>query len=245
MKMRFTRRQLATAATFIATMSLAAGSAQADLSGNVGVVSKYVLRGITADTENSSAAVQGGFDYSHESGFYAGYWGSSLDYRDVDSTVDTSFENDVYAGWAGDVGSVSLSAGLIYYYYLDMEDANGTEFAATAGVGPVTLGVKYLLEDTLWGNSGDTYLTLAASHDLPNDFTIGATAGYYFYEDQGDFINATPEGSGFRHLDVSLSHPIGQTGAVMSLTYIIGGEDRNGVDQENTAVLGISYAFDI
>src|SRR5690606_5100075 len=236
-----------TAATLFATMGLAAAPAQADLSGNVSVVSKYVLRGITVATENSGAALQGGFDYSHETGLYAGYWGSSLGYPGVDSdpTADTSFENDFYAGWAGDVGPVSLSAGLIYYYYLDFEDLNGTEFAATVGAGPVTFGVKHLLEDTGWGNSGDTYVTLAASHDLPNDFTIGATAGYYFYEDSVKFIAATPESHGCRHLDVTLSHPIGQTGAVMSLTYIIGGEDRNGVDQENTAVLGISYAFDI
>ncbi|MAM87197.1 MAG: hypothetical protein CME36_07800 [unclassified Hahellaceae] len=229
------------------SLALAGVNAQAELSGNIGVFSKYVLRGITTTTENNGAVVQGGFDYAHESGLFAGYWGSSLSYAGADSnpSTDAEFENDFYAGWAGDVGAVNLNAGLIYYYYMDTEDANGFEFAGSVGAGPVTLGVKYLLEDVLWGNQGDTYVTLGASQALPSDFEVSATAGYYFYGDEGDFVAETAESSGFRHLDLSLAHPVGNTGADMSVTYIVGGDDRNGVRQEDTVVLGVKYGFDI
>ena len=47
--------------------------AHAELTGNIGVVSKYVLRGITNNTQNNTATVQGGFDYAHSSGVYVGY----------------------------------------------------------------------------------------------------------------------------------------------------------------------------
>jgi uncharacterized protein (TIGR02001 family) len=44
--------------------------------GNVGVVNDYVFRGLTQT--NGKPAIQGGFDYSHASGFYAGTWLSNI-----------------------------------------------------------------------------------------------------------------------------------------------------------------------
>lgn len=40
--------------------------------GNVGIVSQYVFRGLTQT--DGKPAVQGGFDYAHSSGFYLGTW---------------------------------------------------------------------------------------------------------------------------------------------------------------------------
>ena len=51
------------------------------VSANIGVVSNYVWRGITQTDDK--AAVQGGVDYSHSSGFYAGTWVSNVDFPDV------------------------------------------------------------------------------------------------------------------------------------------------------------------
>ena len=44
--------------------------------GNVGVFSQYIFRGLTQT--NRKPALQGGFDYSHSSGFYLGLWGSNV-----------------------------------------------------------------------------------------------------------------------------------------------------------------------
>lgn len=215
-------------------------------SGNIGVFSKYILRGITVTPESDEAVLQGGFDYAHESGFYAGYWGSSLGYGQGGAdNANTAFENDFYGGYAGEAGPFSYDVGLIYYHYTDLEDADTPELAASIGYGPVSLGVNYLLDDVVWGNAGDTYITLNYETALPRDFSFGATAGYYLYEDDGDFVAAGSQDGAFRHLSLTLGHPIGNTGADMSLTYIIGGEDRFEAEQGNTMVLGLTYNFDI
>lgn len=44
--------------------------------GNVGLFSQYVFRGISQTNEDP--ALQGGFDYSHASGFYIGTWASNI-----------------------------------------------------------------------------------------------------------------------------------------------------------------------
>lgn len=231
----------ALAGTVASSALLMPAVATADVTGNIGVFSKYVLRGITNDTEADNGALQGGFDYTHATGLYAGWWGSSLDYGS--SGTQTGFENDFYAGYAGTAGPVSYNGGVIQYYYMEVDDSNGTELVGSVGYGPVTLGVKYLLTDVAWGNTGDMYWTLGYSTKLPRDFSVGATLGYYVYEDEGDYIPATENDSAFRHLDVSLAHPIGNTGADMSVTYTMGGEDRQGTDQKDALVFGIKYGF--
>ena len=43
---------------------------------NVGFTTDYIFRGISQNV--GEPAVQGGIDYSHSSGFYAGVWGSNI-----------------------------------------------------------------------------------------------------------------------------------------------------------------------
>ena len=56
---------------------------------NVALVSDYVFRGLTQT--NGKPAIQGGFDYSHASGFYAGTWLSNISwYTDQNSGVKSA-----------------------------------------------------------------------------------------------------------------------------------------------------------
>ena len=243
---KLTRFGLATA--LAGTMLAAPLIVSAGVTGNIGVFSDYVLRGITkGGTEGNGPVAQGGFDYAGDSGIYAGYWGSNLGYSD--GSTSTGFENDLYAGWGGKTGDVSYSIGFIQYYYLHVANSNGLEINPTVGYGPVTFGLKYLTSDVAWGNSGDIYWTLSYSASLPADFGLSATAGYYTYKKSGKYIddsnNPDAKSSAFRHLDVSLTHPIAKTGAVMSVTYTLPGQDRHGVDQKDALVLGVKYGFDI
>jgi uncharacterized protein (TIGR02001 family) len=245
-EMKLRTLSLALASVFA---GLVAMPAQADLTGNIGVVSKYVLRGITNSnslgTENDGAAVQGGLDWSHSSGVYLGYWGSSLGYGDASkpNPQTTGFESDIYGGYKFKAGPVALDVGLIQYLYTAIGDADGLEAVVNAGIGPVTVGVKYLTGDVVWGNKGDIYTTVGYTQALPSDFKLAGVLGYYVYKDSGEFIPATVESSAFRHVDLKLSHPLGKTGADMSLTYIVGGKDRQGLDQSNAIVLGLSTGF--
>lgn len=47
-------------------------------SANIGAVSNYIWRGVTQTDDG--AAIQGGLDVAHESGFYAGTWASNIDW---------------------------------------------------------------------------------------------------------------------------------------------------------------------
>ena len=46
------------------------------ITGNVGLYSQYIFRGLTQTDRDP--ALQGGFDYAHSSGFYAGTWASNI-----------------------------------------------------------------------------------------------------------------------------------------------------------------------
>ena len=54
----------------------AAAPAEHTFTANVTLASEYIYRGI--GQTNRKPAIQGGFDYSHSSGLYAGVWGSSI-----------------------------------------------------------------------------------------------------------------------------------------------------------------------
>lgn len=231
------------AAALLTATALAAVPAHADyeISGNIGVVSDYVFRGITAATESDGPAVQGGFDLEADNGFYAGYWGSNLGYGS--DNLATTVENDLYLGFSGEAGAVGYDAGVLYYWYMDDSDASGAEPYASVDLGPVTLGAAYMAQDVSWSNQGDIFWSLGTGVDLGNDFALDATLGFFTYEDSGKYIPESGESSGFRSLDITLSKALADTPASMFATYILGGEDRDGMDQEDKIVIGFSYGF--
>ena len=55
---------------------------------NVGLYSQYVFRGLTQTSEKP--AIQGGVDYSHASGFYAGAWASNVSWLEDGGYYDSS-----------------------------------------------------------------------------------------------------------------------------------------------------------
>ena len=52
--------------------------AKENVSANLSILNDYVFRGQSQTAEHS--AIQGGFDYAADSGFYAGIWGSNVDF---------------------------------------------------------------------------------------------------------------------------------------------------------------------
>lgn len=232
-----------TAALVALSVPLVAG---AGVTGNVGVASQYIFRG---GVENENTAVQGGIDASLPAGFYAGYWGSNLG----DQTYATNaFENDIYGGWTKEFGPVKLDIGALYYLYSkDTYGAGATgdvlEPYVKVTFGPATLALHYFFDDVSWGNKGDIYTSLSASHTI-GKVTLGAVAGFNLWsdDDAGNSYSTwvTTEDNGFRHLDLSASVPVTDK-SVMSVTYVVGGTDRTGTDIANKLVLGFKYNFEI
>lgn len=265
------------------------------LTGHVDLVSAYFLRGATstygnaypglgnsgADAPESSRPVlQWGADYVHSSGWYAGYWGSRINYsyRRLGQSYDDrgivagfqddkSIENDLYGGYAGKAGELSYTLGLTAYLYLNGKYADGVESKLGLAYRDFGINAQSLLNDTVWGNRGDTYWSLTYTAPLPHGISFNATAGWYVYAREGKFLGSRdtlsgtacgagsafvvngcyagsqPVGSAFRHLTLGISQPIAATGLTWSLQGIVGGENRFGVRQANKGVASISYSF--
>ena len=95
------------------------------ITANVTVASNYIYRGITQT--NNKPAIQGGFDYAHESGFYIGNWNSSITWisdgygggGQGGHAVSAPLEMDFYAGFKKELigEGFATDVGVLQYYY--------------------------------------------------------------------------------------------------------------------------------
>ena len=172
--------------------------AQAEVSANIGATSNYIWRGMSQTGDN--AAIQGGLDYAHESGFYAGTWVSTLGNGNGE-------ELDLYAGFGGEASGIGYDVGVIYYAYPSLQDGNFTEIAGSLSYSYFTVGVNYTVdsENNVAGTrfkDGDAYVYASGSFDLPAGFGLGVTVGHYSFDDD---TSATPLDYSHAQLDVTKS----------------------------------------
>ena len=174
------------------------------LTANVAAVSDYRFRGISQSYRRP--AVQGGFDYTHASGFYLGNWNSSLSSNSYNNGAGV--EMDLYGGYRFPVTKdLSGDVGVLHYLYpgAKMNSAPATPtsnkydnteiyFALTQGafnaklsyavtdyfgLNSTTSSYGYFNALPARGNSkGTTYLDLNYSFDLGNSIALGLHAGH-------------------------------------------------------------------
>lgn len=192
------------------------------LTGHIDLVSRYYLRGATttygngaplgnagADApESDKLAPQWGADYVRSSGWYAGYFGSTINYsydqlgksyRDrsiTDFQKNKSIENDLYAGYNGTLGDWGYTVGATYYVYINSTATNALETKLGLSYGPVSLTAQTLLSDTIWGNAGDTYWSAVYTRPLVSDITFTANLGAYTYAKEGKYLGTTDTATG-------------------------------------------------
>ncbi|MGF1548456.1 MAG: TorF family putative porin [Thiotrichales bacterium] len=153
--------------------------ALAELEANIGVASNYVWRGLTQTDD--AAAVSGGLDYTHASGFYAGTWTSNVDFG------DKGYEFDVYAGYAGEAAGFSYDVGYIYYAYPSLDDSNFSELYLTGGYGPISAAINYQV-DADFTEENYLYFELAGEFELTPDYGLKVFAGVYDLKADGDDV---------------------------------------------------------
>lgn len=222
-------------------------------SGNIGVVSKYVYRG---SVENNDLAIQGGFGYTHKSGFLVEYWGSTLDYDPSDENRTKSFENDIYVGYARDLSeNLSFNTKLAAYFYhrggsvyneelTEKRRTTGTEWWSEVDYKNLALTMAVALSDVNYGNAGDVYLSAGYSYDLPNDFAINTLLGVnIFNSSRDDSLIETSKSLVFNEARLGLSKSFSDTGVDMTLDYIWAGKDRSNSKLDDHLVFGLSYSF--
>jgi uncharacterized protein (TIGR02001 family) len=99
----------------MAAAPAAAPASPHTLTANVGLYTDYIFRGISYARERG--AVQGGFDYSHTNGFYAGVWSSNVD-SNAGAIAGNTLEIDLYGGYVHNFSpDLSVNLGALYYYY--------------------------------------------------------------------------------------------------------------------------------
>jgi len=108
---------LATAAFALPNLASAQAAAAAPsdhtITGNAGLFSQYRFRGIMQTF--GKPALQGGVDYSHSSGVYAGNWNSNI--SEGAGFPGGNLEMDFYGGYKHSWGDWGIDLGAIYYFY--------------------------------------------------------------------------------------------------------------------------------
>ena len=196
----------AVAAAFLPLSATAADAPASPhtITGNVGLYSQYIFRGLTQT--NGKPAVQGGFDYSHASGFYAGTWGSNVSWL-TDATPPAyssggSMEWDFYGGYKWNLPSdFVIDLGTLYYWYPG--DANTTALKGGNALNPkadtweIYAGLSwkwlsgkfsYSVDNKTFGlndSSGTYYFDLTAAYPVPDTkLTLLAHYGMQKYKGQ-------------------------------------------------------------
>lgn len=143
------------------------------INGTATLVSDYRFRGISQTDKRF--AVQGSLTVTHQSGFYASVWGSSIDDY---VAFGSDQEIDLIAGFKKTFGGTTVDLGVLYYYYPGGEQFGpvDTDFAepylaVSHSFGPVT---GKLLAAYAPKQSALAYLPTGASEDsfyLAGDLT--------------------------------------------------------------------------
>jgi uncharacterized protein (TIGR02001 family) len=231
---------------------VATGVAQAELSGNLGVSSNYYFRGVTQTDDK--AAVSGGLDWGHESGFYVGTWASNVDFGGKED-----MEVDLYAGFGGDIGDSGFNYDLSVWYYWypgaggDQQggDLDYTEISGSLGWEWITATIAYTVdsetdEDVPFAED-DIYYGLSA--DLPVDiqgFTPSVFIGYYDFDADGTDLDGDgiDDDASYTHWGIGLSKDAGDFGS-FSLTYEqTDGDEDDAVATDENPNFWIGWAKD-
>ena len=157
------------------------------LTGNFGIYSQYIFRGLTQTDEKP--AFQGGFDYTNKNGLYIGTWGSNISWLH-DSGVcahGCSLEWDIYGGWRyafnDDWG---MDLGVYYYWYPGsynpgVTNPDTTELYIAGSWKWASLKYSYSVSNTFGVPDNAWYLDLTANYPINDQWTLNAHVGRQEY----------------------------------------------------------------
>lgn len=141
-------------------------------SANVALTTDYYFRGISQT--NNDGAIQGGFDWSHEGGVYAGVWASNVAFG------STNIEFDTYLGFANEVNGIGYDLGWIRYNYNDTDSGSDPdEFYVSLSYSYFSAGYAYS-PDWFGSDEKSHYAHIGFDYDLPNGIGLSASVGRSF-----------------------------------------------------------------
>lgn len=197
------------------------------LTGNFGIFSQYIFRGLTQTGRKPAA--QGGFDFAHESGFYAGTWLSNISWLKENASTAAatsgiygeggSLEMDFYGGYKWNLpNDFVLDLGTLYYYYPgSINQGYRATLPAGTNIPKADTWEVYLAPSWKW-------VTFKASYSvLDHTFAVDQSRGTYY-------------------LDLSANPPLGDTGLTLNLH--VGYQKYKGTDPRNAVIGGVVQSND-
>ncbi len=201
--------------------------ATSPITANVTVTNDYRYRGISQS--NFKPAIQGGFDYAHESGFYIGNWNSSISWisdmygtnggftgKNTQSTNNVSgpIEMDFYAGFKKELIGPGFASdlGVLQYYY------------PTSGI-PNTGGYT--------ANPNTTEIYAA------QNFSFGSLSGFVKFSYAVSTLFGNVNSSGSYYPDLTLNYDTGVWGIALNghVGYqYVAGNFKNGATYYNGSI---------
>lgn len=156
---------------------------QGTFSGTISFLSEYRFRGVTQSDEDP--AIQGSIDWNHDRGWFAGLWGSNVDFNDGDQA---HVELDLYWGWTQTRGCFTFSTQSILYFYPGASSSLHYDYMEWVA----SLGVDfYYFTATLYGYYSAEYFGKSGSAFYPqlqlegkwcDNVTFYAHLGHQFIE---------------------------------------------------------------
>ncbi|MGS0755990.1 TorF family putative porin [Roseateles sp. GG27B] len=229
------------------------------ISYNVGALTDYRVRGIAQTS--FKPALQGGIDFADKSGFYAGLFGSNVNWvKEFNGATQGSVELDLYGGYKGTMDALPLSydVGLITYQYLGnnsgvggvlpagtFANANTVEVYGSVSYKIYTLKINRSVGNFL-GNlssSGSMYYDFSAAVDLGNSLSLTPHIGHQTISNQTDNLG------NYTDLSLTLAKDFGN-GVVASVAAITTNANRVFYTDTNgrylgkdALVVGLKYNF--
>lgn len=147
------------------------------ITGSVTLASDYRFRGFSQNSQD--AAIQGGINLNHESGFYVGTWGSSISFAG-------HTEVDIFAGYSKEIApGLTADVGLLYYLYPKHGDGDTDFFEpyanliAAVGPGSIKVGINYAWSQSALSDHDAIYLHAEPSVAIPKTpFGLNGHIGY-------------------------------------------------------------------
>jgi uncharacterized protein (TIGR02001 family) len=217
---------LAAAATLSSGTVLAQAAAPAPeytIGYNVGATSDYRVRGLKQN--NSNPSIQGGVDFGHKSGLYAGIWGSTVsEWTAAGSSAN--LEMDFYGGYKTELAGVALDFGMIYYNYPGASKPNLSdtrEVYIGAAYGPAAFKVSRVMSNNYFAStgsdaSGTMYYDLTLSQEVMPKLTASVHAGYTDYKEEASLTSANGK---FSYADYNVGLTYDYEGYMLGVKYFI------------------------
>jgi uncharacterized protein (TIGR02001 family) len=146
------------------------------ISASATVVSDYRFRGVSQTGEKG--AIQGGFTVSHDSGFYVGTWGSSVNF----GGYGESAEIDAFVGYSREISTgLTADIGATAYFY--------PGYVSGVPSGDSTIFEPYF---SLSGDVGPASLKAGVAWAPGGQNALADDSAVYLYGDLGVGIPSTP-----------------------------------------------------